>query len=261
MFNSFRNAVMVCLTVLCCYSCSSSKNYAYLKDVSNNTYNVPTTVTEAPFQVNDILGIQISSLDAEASAAFNSNSLSVNKSSTVTGSQAEAGGYLIDAGGLIYLPVLGAIKAEGYTKTQLKNNITNLILAKKLLLQPTVEIRHLNYEVTVIGEVAKPTVITVPSEKISLVKALGLAGDMTIYGKRNNILLIREEAGKRLTQRIDINSADFISSPFYYLQPNDVVYVEPNKAKIASSSRMQQVLPFVIAGLSASIIVLDRVLR
>ena len=93
-----------------------------------------------------------------------------------------------------------------------------------------------------------------------MVKALGLAGDLTIYGKRNNILLIREEKGKRLTQRIDINSPEFITSPFYYLQPNDVVYVEPNQSKIASSSRTQQVLPFVIAGLSALIIVLDRVL-
>ena len=260
MIKLIKSTVLVCLAAFCIVSCTSSKKYAYLKNVPNNTYSVPTAITEAPFQVNDILSIQISSLDPEASAVFNSGSTTLAKSSTVTGNQAEAGGYLVDASGLIYLPVLGAQKVEGFTKTELKNEIINQITTKKLLLKPTVEIRHLNFEVTVLGEVAKPTVITVPSEKISLVKALGLAGDLTIYGKRNNILLIREEKGKRLTQRIDINSPEFITSPFYYLQPNDVVYVEPNQSKIASSSRTQQVLPFVIAGLSALIIVLDRVL-
>ncbi|MEO7046847.1 MAG: SLBB domain-containing protein, partial [Ferruginibacter sp.] len=136
---------------------------------------------------------------------------------------------------------------------------TNMILTKKLLIDPLVEIRFLNYEVTVLGEVAKPTVITVPSEKISLLKALGLAGDLTIYGKRNNVLLIREENGEKKTRHIDLNSDNFFNSPYYYLQPNDVVYVQPNKAKVASAGRTQQLLPILLSSLSIVVVVLDRV--
>jgi len=249
------------LLALILLSCGTSRKYAYLNTLPETSIQIPPGVTEAPFQVNDIISIQISSLDLEASMIFNSNSAASNRSSTVTGNQTEAGGYLIDANEFIFLPVLGRVKAGGLTKTELKNTILNLIISKKLLLQPTVEIRHLNYEVTVLGEVARPTVITVPSEKISLIKALGLAGDLTIYGKRDNILLIREIEGKRMTHRLDINSPEFISSPYYYLQPNDVVYVEPNRAKVASAGRTQQLLPLVVAGLSVTIIVLDRILR
>ena len=134
-------------------------------------------------------------------------------------------------------------------------------MATKLLLEPIVEIRHLNFEVTVLGEVANPSVINVPSEQISLVKALGLAGDLTIYGKRDNILLIREEGGKRTTRHININALDFLNSPYYYLRPNDVIYVEPNKAKIATTSRSQQIIPVVLSGVSILALVLDRVIK
>lgn len=243
------------------FSCGSTKEVAYFKNIPDKAYESQIEAVEAPYQPGDILSIHISSPDPEASALFNSNNVNVSRSSTVTGSQTEAGGYLVNTEGNIQLPILGSMKAGGFTKSQLKKNIVNLILSKKLLVDPVVEIRHMNFEVTVLGEVDKPTVITVPSERISLVKALGLAGDLTIYGKRTNILLIREEEGKRVTKHIDINSPHFISSPYYYLKPNDVIYVEPNNAKVASASRVQQVLPFVIAGLSAAIIVLDRVLK
>jgi polysaccharide export outer membrane protein len=113
----------------------------------------------------------------------------------------------------------------------------------------------------VIGEVARPTVITVPSERISLIKALGLAGDLTIYGKRENVLLIREENGQKITRHINLNSAEFLNSPYYYLQPNDVVYVEPNKTKVATASRSQQVVPIILSSLSIIVIVLDRIIK
>ncbi len=98
-----------------------------------------------------------------------------------------------------------------------------------------------------------------PSEKISLLKAIGLAGDLTIYGKRENVLLIREEKGKTKTVHINLNSSNFFNSPYYYLHPNDVVYVAPNKARVASASRSQQLLPLVLSSLSIIVIVLDRV--
>ena len=159
------------------------------------------------------------------------------------------------------MPKLGNIMAAGLTKKQLTESITNILLAKKELLNPVVEIRHLNFEVTVLGEVTNPTVINVPSEKISLIKALGLAGDLTIFGKRDNVLLIREEDGKRITRHLDINSPEFLNSPYYYLKPNDVVYVEPNKAKVATTNRSNQVIPFIFSGISILILVLDRVIK
>jgi polysaccharide export outer membrane protein len=234
--------------LLFCASCTTTKKIAYFESAQDTTFRSTLSTVEAPIQKNDILNITITSLSKTASADFNSNDPAVK-------------GYLVHSDGNIQMPTLGSIVAAGLTKKQLKENITNTILSKKLLLDPIVEIRHLNFEVTVLGEVTNPSVINVPSEQISLVKALGLAGDLTIYGKRDNILLIREEDGKRTTRHIDINSVDFLNSPYYYLKPNDVIYVEPGKAKIATTSRSQQIIPVVLSGISILALVLDRVIK
>jgi polysaccharide export outer membrane protein len=240
-------------------SCVSTKKAIYFYNVQDTIFYHPEAETDAVIQKNSILSIAISSLNPEASAIFNTTNNFVISSTTAVGSNAQAAGYLVNTDGFIELPILGNIKAAGLTKKQLKDNITKTILDKKLLINPIVNIRHLNFEVTVIGEVSHPTVITVPSEKISLIKAIGLAGDLTIFGKRENVLLIREEDGKKKTTRINLNSASFFNSPYYYLQPNDVVYVEPNKAKVASASRSQQLLPLILGSLSIIVVVLDRV--
>ncbi|MEP6949506.1 MAG: polysaccharide biosynthesis/export family protein [Ginsengibacter sp.] len=242
-------------------SCISSRKTVYFYDVKDTTFLQPDPQVQTPIHENDILSISISSLNETASAIFNKPNENVRKAATATGSFTESSGYLVNTDGYIQLPILGNIKAAGLTKSQLKENITNTILSKKLLIDPIVDIRYLNFEVTVIGEVAHPTVITVPSEKISLIKAIGLAGDLTIYGKRENVLLIREEDGKRKTRHINLNSPNFFNSPYYYLHPNDVVYVEPNKAKVATAGRTQQLLPIILSSLSIVVIVLDRVIK
>ena len=259
MLRTLNFLFIVALIMILSISCTSTKKTVYFYNVQDTTFLNRGPEIQTPIQENDILGISISSLNAEASAIFNPPNNNNIRSTTVTGNNTEPGGYLVNSDGTIQLPVLGNIKAAGLTKKELKDNITNMILSKKLLVDPLVEIRFLNYEVTVIGEVAHPTVITVPSEKISLLKAIGLAGDLTIYGKRENVLLIREENGKKKTRHIDLNSSNFFNSPYYYLQPNDVVYVEPNKAKVASASRSQQLLPILLSSLSIIVIVLDRV--
>ncbi|RYE59092.1 MAG: polysaccharide export protein, partial [Sphingobacteriales bacterium] len=124
-----------------------------------------------------------------------------------------------------------------------------------------VTVRHLNYRVTVLGEVGRPAVINVPSERITLLEALGMAGDLTIYAKRDNILLIREEGDKKLVKRLDLTTKDFLSSPFYYLKPNDVIYIEPNKSRVASANRWNLILPSIISGLSLIVILADRIFR
>jgi polysaccharide biosynthesis/export protein len=222
-------------------ACTSTKNIAYFKDSRDTTFDITIDTTEAPIQRNDILHITISSLNKTASSDFNANDNFVK-------------GYLVDLDGNIQLPTLGNIAAAGITKSQLKKNITNTILEKGLLLDPLVEIRQLNFEVTVLGEVNRPTVITVPSEQITLVKALGLAGDLTIYGKRDNVLLIREEKGRRTTVHINLNSVEFLNSPYYNLKANDLIYVEPNKSKVASSDKAIIVLPILLSSISIILI-------
>jgi polysaccharide export outer membrane protein len=253
MLRSLNFLFIAALIMLLNISCTSTKKTVYFYNVQDTTFLQRGAEIQRPIEENDILSVTISSLNAEASAPFNLPANNI-RSSTATGGETQSGGYLVNTDGTILLPILGSVKAAGLTKKELKDNITNLILTKKLLVDPIVEIRFLNFEVTVIGEVAKPTVITVPSEKISLLKAIGLAGDLTIYGKRENVLLIREENGIKKTRHIDLNSRDFFNSPYYYLQPNDVVYVEPNKAKVASAGRSQQIIPIILSGLSVLIV-------
>ncbi len=247
------------LIILLGLSCISTKSAVYFNDVQDATFLPEGGEKENLIQKNDILSISITSDNAEATAIFNTTNNFVINSTTASGSNVESSGYLVNTDGNIELPILGNIKAAGITKKQLKDNITQLILDKKLLIGPIVNVRQLNFEVTVLGEVGHPTVITVPSEKISLIKALGLAGDITIYGKKDNVMLIRETNGKRSVTRIDLNSRNFFTSPYYYLQPNDVIYVEPNKNKVASVSRGTQLIPAILSGLSVIVIVLDRV--
>ncbi len=261
MARSFLLFLSILFGTLTFCSCTDTKKIVYFNNVPDKTFYSENKEIESPIQPNDILSITISSLNAEASAAFNLQNNNISRSTTVTGSNTESGGYLVNADGTVELPMLGAVKATGLTKNQLKDNITKLIISKKLLIDPIVDIRYLNYEVTVLGEVARPTVITVPSEKISMLKAIGLAGDLTIYGKRENVLLIREENGGKITRHIDLNSSDFFNSPYYYLQTNDVIYVEPNKNKAATSGRNPQLLPIIISALSVVAIVLDRLVK
>jgi polysaccharide export outer membrane protein len=213
---------------------------------------------EPLIQKKDMLSISITSLNQEASIIFNTTNNFAISASSVSGINTQSSGYLVDADGYIQLPILGSVQAENLTKSQLKENITNLIIDKKLLIDPIVNIRHLNYEVTVIGEVGHPNVITVPNEKISMIKALGLAGDITVYGKKDNVLLIRETEGVKDVRRINLNSKDFLNSPYYYLMPNDIVYVESNKNKVASVARSTQLLPVFLSALSVLIILVSR---
>ncbi len=255
---------LFCLSVLClliCASCTTTNKIAYFQSKQDTTYRQMLGTVEAPFQENDFISISISSASPEASAIFNPYTNPEQKAAAGTAKNAQYFGHLVDVEGYIELPVIGKIKAAGMTKTQLKNYILKYIIDKKMLVDPIVDIRYSNFEVTVLGEVGNPSVINVASEKISLVKALAMAGDLTIYGRRDNIMLIREEGGARKTRHLDISSSDFLNSEYYYLKPNDVVYVEPNKTKVAISGRSQQVLPLVLTSVSILVFVLDRVFR
>ncbi|HUR11459.1 MAG TPA: polysaccharide biosynthesis/export family protein [Flavitalea sp.] len=233
----------------------------YFNDLKDGVIASNLENAEPKIQKNDILSISVSSLNPEATAIFNTPNLVTTNSSTATGGMVQSSGYLVNEDGNLQFPLLGNIKAEGLSKKELKEQITKYLIDKKLLVDPIVNIRHLNFRVTVLGEVAHPTVVSVPSEKISLLEAIGLAGDLTIYAKRDNVLVIREEDGKKIVKRLNLNSTELFTSPYYYLKSNDIVYAEPNKSKVASSGRSERLLPIIFSGLSFMIIVADRIIK
>lgn len=264
------NRMALLSTLFLFFSCTSVKKTAYFYGVPSGPISSNMTVPESIIQKNDILSIVVTDLNPKAAEIFNPTNNNQdnnnNNSLNLTSGGELSRGYLVDSDGNIYFPLLGNIKAEGLTKNQLKEKIRNLTLEKKLLLDPIVNIRFLNFRVTVLGEVNRPTVIPIPNEKISLLEALGLAGDLTIYGNRANVMVIREDVlpgnkEQRSIARVNLNSSELFTSKYYYLQSNDIVYVEPNKAKVASTSRASQWLPVVFSGLSLAAIVAERLIN
>lgn len=241
-------------------SCVNTRKATYFDGLKDGIITSNTQVPETVIEKNDLLSISVSSLNQEASAIFNTpNVYSYNLNGITTNSLM---GYLVSNDGTIQFPLLGSLKASGLTEAQLKEMITKKLVDQKLLTDPIVTVRFLNFRVTVLGEVSHPTVLSVPNEKISLLEAIGLAGDLTIYARRDNVLVLREnENGDKVIKRIDLNSTELLSSPYYYLKSNDIVYVEPNKSKVASAGRGQQWIPALLSGLSLVAIVVDRLVK
>jgi len=224
-------------------SCVSTKDLTYFNNITRDTtQNIQLQALETIISKNDVLQITISTLDPATTALLNA----ANTASTA----GTLGGYLVDEAGIIKLPLIGAVKAEGLTKRELATTITNELLDKKLAQDPIVSVRIVNFKVTVLGEVARPGVIPVPNEKITLPEALGAAGDLTIYGKRNNVLLVRTVNGKRIEKRFSLNNDQLFDKDIYNLQNQDIIYVEPNKARAATADITTQLLPVAISVIS-----------
>jgi polysaccharide export outer membrane protein len=238
-------------------SCVSTKKVAYFNDLKDSTVIVSKGGLDAIIQQKDILSISVSSLSMEATIIFNTPNIPVTPSAAASSNLPQTAGYLVGEDGNIKFPVLGQISAAGFTQKQLQEKITKLLIDKKLLFDPIVTSRFLNFRVTVLGEVNRPGVIIVPSEQISILEALGQAGDLTIYGLRDNVILIRQEGADKLIKRLDLTSSDILKSPYFFLKSNDVIYIEPGKAKVASTGRAQQILPIIFSGLSVIIILLS----
>lgn len=253
--------LLVLCVVIITSSCVNTQKATYFNTQTSTDITSVAQIPQTVIQNNDLLGIAISSLNPEASAIFNAPNFSYANASTATGATLQVSGYLVNNTGEIQFPILGSVKAAGLTVGELRTKITDSIKNRKLLVDPIVNVRLLNFKITVLGEVAHPTVINVVNEKISLLEALGLAGDITIYGKKDHVMVIREEAGKKTIKYLDLNSSEIFNSSFYYLKSNDIVYVEPNKAKVAGSSRSNQLLPIILSGLSFAAIIIDRLTR
>lgn len=242
-------------------SCFSTRNVSYLDDVKDSARFMSKTGLEPIIQKKDILSIQVTSLSNEATLIFNAPNIPINPSGFSNLNAPQTSGYLVSENGTIKFPLLGELPVEGLTQKQLERNITQLLISKKLLFDPIVSIRYLNFRVTVLGEVARPGVVHVPSEQINILEALGEAGDLTIYAIRDNVILIRQEGDEKLVKRLNLNSSSLLTSPYYYLKSNDILYVEPGKSKIISSDATLNILPVVFSGVSVIVIVLNTLLK
>ena len=226
------------LAVAALASCTSYKNVPYLQDIDAVNYNtVEIPMYDAKIMPKDLLTITVNTTDPQAAAPFNLTTqtpYNVAQSNNVTSNPALQQ-YLVDNDGNVNFPVLGTLHLEGLTKNQAEELITGK-LGAYLKEKPVVTVRMVNYKISVMGEVARPGTFTVSNEKINVLEALAMAGDLTIYGIRDNVKLIREDAhGQRSIHILDLNRADLVLSPYFYLQQNDVLYVTPNKTKAKSS--------------------------
>ena len=209
-------------------SCVAKKEMLYLQDAEGINAMEAIVKVEPKIQQGDILSINVSALDAEAALPFNL----FEAGGTATAPKPIT--YLVNSDGEINFPVLGKIKVEGFTTKEITSHLTETLAV--YIKNPIVNIRLTNFKVTVLGEVKSPGTYPVPNERISILEAIGLAGDLTIQGKRKTVVLIREQNGKRTFIDIDLTSREILNSPYFYLAQNDVLIVEPNKSKINSSA-------------------------
>jgi len=226
------------LVALLC-SCGSTKDIAYFQNAKYIDFEQSKYLYDAKIMPKDILTITVTTVNPEAAVPFNLTIPTVvNQERRSTYSQPTLQSYLVDNEGCIDFPIVGIIKVGGLTKSDSEQLILSKI--KPYLNEnerPVVTVRMTNYKISVLGEVAKPGMFTVDNEKINILEALAKAGDLTIYGVRTNVKLIREdETGKKQIYTLNLNDASLVSSPYYYLQQNDIVYVEPNKVKSRNSN-------------------------
>lgn len=214
-------------------SCASRENIAYYQNIDST--QIVNKKIETKIHPDDLLMIIVSAENPGAVQQFNlTTNLSVDPVNQAGGGQMQQQLYLVDDKGYIDFPILGKILVGNKTKEDIVEELQNKI--SREVKNPIVNLRIMNYKVTVQGEVKMPGTHRVNSERITLLEAISLSGDLTTYGKRDNILVLREENGEIKSHRIDLTKADFINSDFYYLKQNDVVYVEPNKVAVNSSA-------------------------
>lgn len=242
--------------------CVSSKQVVYFQEKTGARGNVQIAESYIPrIKPGDVLSIQVNSLNPEASIYFNPytpNGPGSGRTQQQTNNTGlpEMAGYLVSASGEIELPLVGRLSVGDLTVSE-----CSALIKKKLgpfLKEPTVNVRNQNFRISVLGEVNRPALFTIPNDQITLIEALGLAGDATIYGRRDNVLVIREEGGQKTFSRVDLTQRNLFRSPNYYLHPNDIVYVEPGKARVANADRFYLIVPTVLSALSFIAILLTR---
>ncbi|MDR1864969.1 MAG: polysaccharide biosynthesis/export family protein [Bacteroidales bacterium] len=243
-------------------SCVSTKHITYFQPASPQEDGA--VIREATYtpciREGDILAIQVSSLDKASNEMFNPVT-QINSATQSVGIIAPQPvvGYTVHAG-KIALPLLGDVVAAGLTSKELSTLLTDQL--QKHLKSPTVTVRIANYTVSVLGEVNRPALYSIPNERMTLPEAIALAGDLTMYGKRKNILVARKiDDGTRQFARVDITKRDIFTSPYYYLRSGDMVYVEATAGRLTSTDRVYQLAPIIISSLTFFVLIFNAFIK
>lgn len=239
-------------------SCATPKNLVYFADAKRfNEQNMIHDYVNK-IQKDDLLSITVGSKSPELALPFNNLTPSqVNLKNT----EINKDGYLVSPEGEIIFPILGKLNVMGMTHNQLSDSISSRIKKEGYINDPTVTVKLLNYKISVLGEVNTPGMKKIESDRVTIFEALSMAGDLTIYGKRANISIIREGNGKREIAYVDISNKDIFTSPYYYLRPNDVIYVEPNEKKIKQSVNNPAALSTIFSASSLLVTIINFLTR
>ena len=249
-----QNCVFLCLIAFLA-SCSAPKEVLYLQDIASIKEENIDKNYEVIIHKDDLLAILVNSKDPELALPFNMPVVTYQIGAQTTAQQRLLG-YLVDQNGDIDFPILGKIHVEGLTRMQVTELIKQKLMSEDLIKDPIVTVQFLNFKVSVMGEVTRPGTFDISGDRITLLEALSMAGDLTIYGRRDRVAVIREKDGKRRILYHDLRSSDIFQSPCYYLQQNDIVYVEPNKARRGNAKYSQSdqfnvsVVSTIIGGIS-----------
>ena len=237
----FCKILSLTLMILAAVSCSTPKEISYFQDLQPGVTELTITdPVEIKVRPKDKLSILVNAQDQKLTNMFNLPIVSQQIGQESTGSSGNSrgvSGYTVDTDGYINFPVLGKIKVEGMTREQIADYLTGQLKNQELIKEPVVTVEFMNFGVSVLGEVNRPGRISINRDNLTILDALSEAGDLTIFGKREKVLVLRQENGKQRVYGINLCSAEHIySSPVYYLQQNDVVYVEPNDTKSRQST-------------------------
>ena len=234
--------IILSLLFILLNSCTSKKKLDYLQNIESVALEASMKNAKSTIQPNDQLVIMVTAKDMDVVKPFNQNfssgqilqySLPSNNAPTQSQTSASGPTYMVDSQGNIEFPVIGKINTENKTTEELRDILKKEI--SKYVLNPQVSVRNTNYKITVLGEVNRPGTYNIPDAQTTLLEVLGLAGDLSIYGNREDILVLRNIDGTMTKERIDLTKADFINSPFFYLKQNDVIIVSPNETKQKTS--------------------------
>ncbi|MBR6844793.1 MAG: polysaccharide biosynthesis/export family protein [Bacteroidales bacterium] len=250
--NTVKTTLIAGALALAMASCGTSSQIAYVNDAPRDTALAVTGEFSKGIQPNDLLNIYVESESPEVTLQFNqeTNKIAYANGSVINPGSTAVTGYLVNQDGEIIFPVLGKIKVAGMTHDSLAHMLEKRLVNEGHILDATVTIKLMNFKVSILGDVVKPGVIQATGERLTIFEALSMVGDLTIYGQRTNVTVIREENGVRTIGELDLTSKDIFNSPYYYLHQNDVVYVEPNKKRKRDAERDNIMLTYVTSAVS-----------
>jgi polysaccharide export outer membrane protein len=252
------------LCILFLASCASPEEFYYLRDAGNEKIadqNIDSTASNPTIAVGDQLSIVLTSTSVELNTIINTANFGGSQGGNLMqgGNVSPVIGYLVDANGEIEFPKIGKMKVAGKRMTNIQKELENVLA--DYVKEPAVAIRRLNFRVTVIGEVARPGLVQIPYDRMNILQAIAQAGDLTIFAKRDNILLVRDTPEGKETVRLSLYEKSLLSSPYYWLQSGDLIYVQPNKTKVNTNTTFFQVWPTIISSVSVLLVIVNQIVK